>query len=375
MWCEIRNNGSAVYCERYVDPLTEKVKKVSVSMPSASNQSKKKAQRILDAKINSIFSKTKQTKATLSDLLDAYSASQKITCKLSTAVRNERVIKLVIDLLGADTIVDNITSQYFNEQLLSSGKPIVTLNSYITRFRAMLNWGYKNDYHDNYSLLSKLELFQNSEQEKSVCESRKYLEKDEINILLEYMSSRELWHWYFFTNMLLLTGMRIGELIALKDGSVDMNNRVIHIVVTYDYRNGVVTTPKTDKSVRDIHIQPELALLIKKCRLWRKQMLLANGLKSNLFIPCIHTGSCTSYDAYCKFLREVSEHELNQRITPHKLRHTHASLLAEAGMTDDQIARRLGHNRSKVTHDIYIHVTKKMSEADNAIMDTIFLTS
>lgn len=177
MWCEIRNNGSAVYCERYVDPLTEKVKKVSVSMPSASNQNKKKAQRILDAKINAIFSKTNQTKATLSDLLDAYSASQKITCKLSTAVRNEHVIKLVINLLGADTIVDNITSQYFNEQLLNSGKSIVTLNSYITRFRAMLNWGYKNDYHDNYSLLSKLELFQNSEQEKSVCESRKYLEK------------------------------------------------------------------------------------------------------------------------------------------------------------------------------------------------------
>ena len=74
MWCEIRNNGSAVYCERYVDPLTEKVKKVSVSMPSASNQNKKKAQRILDAKINAIFSKTNQTKATLSDLLDAYSA-------------------------------------------------------------------------------------------------------------------------------------------------------------------------------------------------------------------------------------------------------------------------------------------------------------
>lgn len=375
MWCEIRDNGSAVYCERYVDPLTEKVKKVSVSMPSASNQNKKKAQRILDAKINAIFSKTNQTKATLSDLLDAYSASQKITCKLSTAVRNEHVIKLVINLLGADTIVDNITSQYFNEQLLNSGKPIVTLNSYITRFRAMLNWGYKNDYHDNYSLLSKLELFQNSEQEKSVCESRKYLEKDEINILLEYMSSRGLWHWYYFSSMLLLTGMRCGELIALKDESVDIKNSVIHVIATYDYRNDVVTVPKTDKSVRDIHIQPELALLIKKCRLWRKQMLLANGFKSNLFIPCIHTGSYTSYDAYGKFLREASEHELNQRISPHKLRHTHASLLAEAGMTDDQIARRLGHNHSKVTHDIYIHVTKKMSEADNAIMDTIFLTS
>lgn len=373
MWCEIRENGAAVYCERYVDPLTEKVKKVSVSMPSTSNQNKKKAQRILSQKIENILNKKNCCKTTLSDLLKVYIANQKLTCKLSTTTRNERIIKSVLDILGSDTIVDNLTSQYMNERLLSSDKPISTLNTYITRFRAMLNWGYKNDYHDNYKLLTKLELFQDSDVVEKV--EQKYLEKDEINILLEYTADQGLWHWYYFTNMLLLTGMRIGELIALKDRSVDVDNRVIHIVATYDRTNDVVTTPKTDNSVRDIRIQPELLTLIKKCRIWRKQMLLAKGLKSDLFIPCICTGYYTSYDSYCKFLRETSERELGRRVTPHKLRHTHASLLAESGMTDDQIARRLGHSHSKVTHDIYIHVTKKVIEDDNALMDTIFLIS
>lgn len=373
MWCETQSNGTVKYCERYTDPLTNKVRRITVTMPKATNQNKNKAQRILNAKIDNALKDLKCTDITLSELLNIYITNQKLTCKLSTTSRNERIINSMIKLLGADVIVDNLTSQYLNEQLLNSGKPISTLNTYITRFRAMLNWGYKNDYHDNYKLLTKLELFKDTDQRTETTD--KYLEPDEINRLLEYITDQGLWHWYYATNMLLLTGMRSGELIALKDKDVDLKNNVIHVTKTYDSINKVVTTPKTDNSVRDIHIQPELALLVKKCRLWRRQMLLSKGFKSGLFLPDIHTGSYMSYMAYNKFLRETTERELDHRITPHKLRHTHASLLAEAGMTPDQIARRLGHSHSDVTQDIYIHVTKKVIENDNAIMDSIILIS
>ena len=373
MWCETQSNGTVKYCERYTDPLTNKVRRITVTMPKANNQNKNKAQRILNAKIDNALKNLKCTDITLSELLNVYITNQKLTCKLSTTSRNERIINSTIKLLGTDVIVDNLTSQYLNEQLLNSGKPISTLNTYITRFRAMLNWGYKNDYHDNYKLITKLELFKDTEQGLETTD--KYLEQDEINRLLEYISDQGLWHWYYATNMLLLTGMRSGELIALKDKDVDLKNNVIHVTKTYDSINKVVTTPKTDNSVRDIHIQPELALLIKKCRLWRKQMLLSKGFKSDLFLPDIHTGSYMSYMAYNKFLRETTERELDHRITPHKLRHTHASLLAEAGMTPDQIARRLGHSHSDVTQDIYIHVTKKVIENDNAMIDSIILIS
>lgn len=38
MWCETQKNGTVKYCERYTDPLTEKVKKVTVTMQKASPQ-------------------------------------------------------------------------------------------------------------------------------------------------------------------------------------------------------------------------------------------------------------------------------------------------------------------------------------------------
>jgi integrase len=56
---------------------------------------------------------------------------------------------------------------------------------------------------------------------------------------------------------------------------------------------------------------------------------------------------------------------LGRRITAHALRHTHASLLLAEGIDIDTISRRLGHENSKVTKEIYLHVTQKIIESDN----------
>lgn len=53
-------------------------------------------------------------------------------------------------------------------------------------------------------------------------------------------------------------------------------------------------------------------------------------------------------------------------ITVHALRHTHASLLLEKGVSIDTISRRLGHKNSKITREIYLHVTEKLKEKDNS---------
>ncbi|WP_342453900.1 tyrosine-type recombinase/integrase [Paenibacillus turicensis] len=45
-------------------------------------------------------------------------------------------------------------------------------------------------------------------------------------------------------------------------------------------------------------------------------------------------------------------------LTPHSLRHTHTSLLAEAGVSLEQIMQRLGYSDDKVTKKIYLHMTK-----------------
>lgn len=56
--------------------------------------------------------------------------------------------------------------------------------------------------------------------------------------------------------------------------------------------------------------------------------------------------------------------ELNLELSPHSLRHTHTSLLAEAGASLEQIMDRLGHADDEITRMIYLHITKpKKKEA------------
>ena len=53
---------------------------------------------------------------------------------------------------------------------------------------------------------------------------------------------------------------------------------------------------------------------------------------------------------------------LNQILTPHSLRHTHTSLLAEAGVGLAEIMDRLGHKDDATTKAVYLHVTKTMKK-------------
>ena len=53
---------------------------------------------------------------------------------------------------------------------------------------------------------------------------------------------------------------------------------------------------------------------------------------------------------------------INQELTPHSFRHTHTSLLAEAGVGLEEIMDRLGHTEDETTRNIYYHVTKELKK-------------
>jgi integrase len=54
--------------------------------------------------------------------------------------------------------------------------------------------------------------------------------------------------------------------------------------------------------------------------------------------------------------------ELNSELTPHSLRRTHPSLLAEVGVAFEQIMDRLGHSDDRITKNVYLHVTQEIKK-------------
>ena len=81
------------------------------------------------------------------------------------------------------------------------------------------------------------------------------------------------------------------------------------------------------------------------------------------------TEKCPGYPELIKFVenrmsRLLKLAQLNDGLTPHSLRHTHTSLLAEAGVGLPEIMDRLGHVDDATTRNVYLHVTKtKKKEA------------
>lgn len=359
MWCEVLSKNRVKYVERYKDPLTLKDKKVSITLSGKDTaNNRKKALEELQHKIDTFLLHTKTVNLTLNELISKYIEYQQLTVKMSTWTRNKSCLYRLASILGSDSIVDKMNAHYVVTKLLELNYSPRSMNEYIKRFKAMLNWGYNNDLISNYEIIIKLKLFKDDHYDEI---QNKYLEQDELKLLLSHMEKTKLYHWYYLTKFLVLTGLRIGEATALSEN--DFNGEWISITKNYDLNNGIVTSPKTSRSNRSVYIQPELEQMLKQYRLWRSEFQLAHGFRTDIFF-FNSSGNYISYGAYAKYLRETSEAVLNRRITPHVLRHTHASLLLAYGIDVDSISRRLGHENSKITRSIYLHVTKQLQEND-----------
>jgi integrase len=69
---------------------------------------------------------------------------------------------------------------------------------------------------------------------------------------------------------------------------------------------------------------------------------------------------------YKRMLTLLKKTDINKNATPHIFRHTHVSMLAEAGVDLTTIMSRVGHENEKTTLNIYTHVTKKMKLSADA---------
>ena len=111
-------------------------------------------------------------------------------------------------------------------------------------------------------------------------------------------------------------------------------------------------------------MQPDLEKIARLLLLYTKIEGMESGHRSNLLIAS-PKGKYMNYYTYNKYLKENALKAIGRSITAHTLRHTHASLLLAKGIDVDTISRRLGHEDSRITKEIYLHVTKDLKELDN----------
>ncbi len=365
MWVEQTNQGKYKFIERYTDPLTGKYRRVSVVLDKNTAQSRKQAQKALTEKIERAGNEP--NKMTLGELVEKYREEQKKTVKTSTYQRNYFACETLKKILGADTLLSALNAGYIRSAMLATGKEHGTLNEHLVRLKALLRWGYRNDYLKDIAYLDKLDRFPDTPHRAKI--EGKFLEANEVGSLIKSMRVSE---WRNLTEFLVLSGLRFGEAAALTLSDLDFKNRTIHVTKNYDSVNDLVTTPKTRTSTRDVYMQDDLYHLCRKIVAGSLANSIASMDTGNLLFPG-ENGMHISFYTYNKYLRENAQKILKRKITPHTLRHTHASLMFEQGMSEAAISRRLGHSNSNITKEIYLHATKKLQEKENKQIKSIKL--
>ena len=362
MWIEATPNGKYKACERYTDPLTGKTKKATTTIEKDTKAQRKAAENVLKAKIENATTDTIKS-TTLEELTARYLQWQKTTLKPSSYRSAESHMEYIKDILGADVFVPKLTAKYVSEKLVDKSSTPYMTNRNILYFKALINWAYNHDYISDKQWLDKIQRVKAPKPISQVEDH--YLEADELKLLIKSIPQK---HWKLLTQFLALSGLRIGEVMALTDADVDTE---IRVTKTYHSTTGLYSdTPKTDSSVRSVFVQPELQSVIKKIRIYKKEVVFRTGRQSDIFFP-MTDGSILSYDAYQKRLKRCAMETLGRNVTPHMLRHTHTSLLAEQGIPLEIISRRLGHHDSAITREVYYHVTKKMRKKENQLLSAI----
>ena len=172
---------------------------------------------------------------------------------------------------------------------------------------------------------------------------------------------------------MVLSGLRVGEVIALEDANVDLENCTLHVTKTYDNVNRIATSAKTGDSMREVYIQKELAEVCREIRDCMVAQRKEHNYRTRGFFLESIGGGFIQYAAFRKYVKEVSEEVLGRPVTTHIFRHTHTSLMFEAGVTLEAVSNRLGHADTRITKDIYMHTTSKLKEQYNRQFENVNL--
>lgn len=360
MYEEVLPDGRCKYRLPYLDPLTNKKKTLSIIMESQSASNYKLAKRQLEERLDDLMIDRGNNDTTLRMLYDYYFEEKKRVLKPSTLRRDVTTISKMLSWMDEDIILDNLTVAYIKKTLSEHCEKNVTFNGYLKRFKMMLKWAYMNDYMKDRSVVDKLQYLPD---DKKIRIEDKYLEREELQKLLDAATNKL---WNYVIRFLALSGLRIGELMTLKDSDID--DMYIHVNSTYELNVDLESTPKTAGSIRNVYLRKELKSLVREIRAYMREYQFEKGIRSDYFI-CWSDGGCIKYDAFRKYLRELSEKVLGRKITPHALRHTATSLLIADGVPLDVVSRQLGHEDSKITKEIYMHVTQELIKRDNQFLE------
>ncbi len=365
MWIEELPSGKYKYIERYEDPLSGKSKRVSVIKSNKTRQTQKEASYILNNKIAIKIKEMESTRKEIkfSDLYDEWYSRYKKQVAESTYMSTNNLMKAVKADIGEDTLISRIDSRLINEILDKYLYDKNLSNKYVAIIKTKINLVLKYALRKDYITVNPMDKVQvdYKKEFKTAKIKDKYLEDTEYESIISFTMAHNERYGLLF-QWLYLTGMRPGEATALLKTDVDIENATANINGTLLYRERKITDVAKSNRTKTAAGMRVIDLSNKTMEIYQRLIELNhNGeflFQTNRGTPIL----ITAINTYLRAHRDQMGIPNEKSLSSHIFRHTHISKLAEIGTPMYVIQDRVGHEDSKLTQQIYLHVTQGMRE-------------
>ncbi|MDD7676934.1 MAG: tyrosine-type recombinase/integrase [Anaerovibrio sp.] len=199
--------------------------------------------------------------------------------------------------------------------------------------------------------------------------------------------------YHMFIQLAFRTGMRISELLGLEWKNIDLQAGIIHVKQQLLYETGkgehITSRLKTPASIRDIPLDAGLIELLAR---WKSDQELNRIIKAGTYteyytnekgsLTRASTGLvppgavkvdlvCTDEDGVRVQRADINKALKEEGLNAHSFRHTHATMLIEAGASLKGVSCRLGHTNYSITNTVYIHNTEQIQSATVGIFEQL----
>lgn len=205
------------------------------------------------------------------------------------------------------------------------------------------------------------------ENAKNAIAARTPLTKEQQSRLLSFLQCDSHYRRYYDRiNLLLNSGLRVGEFIALTAQDIDFEQGIIRVRRQLVARPGggqYISFPKTASGVREIPMLPGVRESLERLLAARGQITqehAIDGVKGFLYVN--RNGNPDCGKQVYRYMQLIAQHynarypEEPIKLTPHILRHTFCTNLILAGMNIRVVQYMMGHAGSETTLEIYAHV-------------------
>ncbi len=294
------------------------------------------------------------TRITFSEYLDDWLETKKHQVAKQTYSYYSQIIRDYIKpVLGKYklTELNPRRIQRFYNQLLEIGVGLRTIEKNHTIIHASLNSALK------YGLVAS-NPDSVTDPPKPKKKEMDYLNQDEIKQFLSVAKEKHERYYPLFY-LAIVTGMRQGELLALKWKNVDLDRGVIEVVANLRRIPGgglEIGKPKTKTSIRSITIGSESVQVLKDHQNRIDEEKQKESWKENDLVFPSTLGTAIDPSNILKRFRKALKDAGLRKIRFHDLRHTSASLMLNNGVDVFVASRRLGHAKPSITLDVYGHL-------------------